>query len=84
MRAEINKEETFLDWDPSQYSLLDKMQNLVALFSALWHVALEFHEKYERWYNGPLDGLDAEDIQNQVKIGRTGFKHFPTIFIHTG
>ena len=67
MLAEINKEETFLDWDPSQYSLLDKMQNLVELFSALWHVALEFHEKYERWYNGPLEGLDAEDIQNQVR-----------------
>ncbi len=54
--ADINREEVFLDWDPSKYELLDQMLELSALFSALWHVALEFHERYERWFNGPLQG----------------------------
>ncbi|XP_059095302.1 dynein axonemal heavy chain 3-like [Tigriopus californicus] len=63
----INREETFLDWDPSKYALLEKMQMLVDLFSSLWHVALDFHEKYERWYNGPLEGLVSGDIQTLVE-----------------
>lgn len=64
----INREETFLDWDPSKYALLDKMQMLVDLFSSLWHVALDFHEKYERWYNGPLKGLVSAEIQTLVSV----------------
>eukprot|EP00095_Tigriopus_kingsejongensis_P002576 maker-scaffold274_size229011-snap-gene-1.23 protein:Tk02576 transcript:maker-scaffold274_size229011-snap-gene-1.23-mRNA-1 annotation:"hypothetical protein LOTGIDRAFT_210054" len=63
----INKEETFLDWDPSKYAMLDKIQMLVKVFCSLWHVALDFHEKYERWYNGPLRGLVSADIQEQVQ-----------------
>ena len=42
---EINREEVYLDWDPSEYPLLDQMPKLVDLFAELWHVALEFHEK---------------------------------------
>ena len=42
---EINREEVYLDWDPSEYPLLDQMLKLVDLFAELWHVALEFHEK---------------------------------------
>lgn len=64
---EINCEEVFLDWDPSEYQLLGKMSTLSELFGSLWHVALEFHEKYERWYNGPLKGLDSADIQKQAR-----------------
>lgn len=44
---------------------------LVELFGSLWHIALEFHEKYERWYNGPLTGLDAESIHKQVRLIHT-------------
>ncbi len=65
--GEINREEVFLDWDPSEYQLLEKMRTLSELFGSLWHVALEFHEKHERWYNGPLKGLDSIDIQKQAR-----------------
>ena len=65
---EVNREEVYLDWDPSEYQLLGKMRTLSELFGSLWHVALEFHEKYERWYNGPLKGLDSADIQKQVPL----------------
>ena len=83
---DINREEVFLDWDPSEYQLLGKMRTLSELFGSLWHVALEFHEKYERWYNGPLNGLDAADIQKQVSrmyeksmsLSRTFLDHHPS------
>ena len=83
---EVNREEVYLDWDPSEYQLLGKMRTLSELFGSLWHVALEFHEKYERWYNGPLKGLDSADIQKQVSrmyeksmsLSRTFLDHHPS------
>ncbi len=64
--AEINREEVFLDWDPSKYVLLDQMLELVDLFSELWHVALQFHERYERWFNGPLAG--KKKLNNLIHV----------------
>ncbi|CAB4069326.1 DNAH [Lepeophtheirus salmonis] len=43
------------------------MSQTIELFSTLWHMALDFHEKYERWYNGPLKGLDPNEIQKMVE-----------------
>ena len=36
-------------------------------FSSLWHLALDFHENYEKWYYGPFKGLDTTIIQQQVE-----------------
>ena len=44
----------YLDWDPSSYPLLQKIQQSVDKYTRLWHTALDFHERYERWYYGPL------------------------------
>ena len=60
---DINQEEVYLDWDPSAYPLLEKITSSVEKYSSLWHTALTFHEKYERWYYGPLKGLDTTEIQ---------------------
>ena len=64
---DINQEEVYLDWDPSSYPLLEKIQSAVEKYSSLWHTAQDFHEKYERWYYGPLKGLDTTEIQGQVE-----------------
>ncbi len=50
-----------------RYALLDRTLAQASLFSSLWHVALEFHECHERWYNGPLVGLDATDIERRLE-----------------
>ena len=52
-----------MDWDPSAYPLLEKIQSSVEKYMTLWHTALDFHEKHERWYFGPLLGLDTTEIQ---------------------
>ena len=63
---EINQEEVYLDWDPSNYPLLTKLRQSVERFSTLWHLALDFHENYEKWYFGPFIGLETKSIQKQV------------------
>ena len=63
---EINQEEIYLDWDPSNYPLLTKIGQSVERFSTLWHLALDFHENYEKWYYGPFKGLDTNIIQQKV------------------
>ena len=63
---EINQEEVYLDWDPSNYPMLEKNIQQVKKFSVLWHLTLNFHEKYEKWYYGPFKGLDTSVIQSEV------------------
>ena len=63
----INKCVFYLDWDPSNYPLLAKIRQSVERFSSLWHLALDFHENYEKWYYGPFKGLDTNIIQTQVE-----------------
>ena len=63
----INKCVLYLDWDPSNYPLLAKIRQSVERFSSLWHLALDFHENYEKWYYGPFKGLDTNIIQTQVE-----------------
>ena len=79
----INQEEVFLDWDPSSYPLLQKIQQSVEKYSNLWHTALTFHEKYERWYYGPLKGLDTDEIQEQVESLYSSACHLSKIFSTT-
>ena len=66
--SEINTEEVYLDWDPSDYPLLKKTIQSVEKYSTLWHLALNFHEKYEKWYYGPFKGLDTQVIQKEVEV----------------
>ena len=56
-----------LDWDPSEYPLLQKTILSVEKFKTLWHLALNFHEKYEKWYYGPFKGLETGIIQKDVE-----------------
>lgn len=63
---EINIEESLLDLEVSPYLSLPPMTASVAQFDQLWHTVLEFHVKYEKWMFGPFQGLDAEEVREQV------------------
>ena len=62
----INQEETYLDWDPSQYPVLKTMRQNISMYSTLWHTAMDFHENYEKWYSGPVSHLDSPAIKTKV------------------
>lgn len=44
------------------------MLSSVDPFDKLWHTVLSFHQKYDIWYYGPFDGLDAEEIKEEVEV----------------
>ncbi|XP_015175416.1 PREDICTED: dynein heavy chain 3, axonemal [Polistes dominula] len=72
---EINEEETLLDMELSPYMMIPSMSSIVDVFDKLWHIALNFHKNYEKWFYGPFVGLDADEIRDEVEeIWRTLYK----------
>jgi len=64
---EINAEESLLDMELSPYMELPAMFSIVDTFDKLWHIALDFHEKYDIWFYGPFAGLDADLVRDETE-----------------
>lgn len=72
---EINEEETLLEIELSPYMTIPAMSSIVDVFDKLWHIALNFHKNYEKWFYGSFVGLDADEIRDEVdEIWRTLYK----------
>ncbi|XP_053327633.1 dynein axonemal heavy chain 3 [Spea bombifrons] len=71
----INKEEELLEWEKSQFPLLqDTMINKLP-FEQLWITAYNFHCKSEEWMNSAFQDLNAEDITEETgNMWRTMYK----------
>ena len=48
----LNTEEQLLEWEPTQFPILQTMFALKTPYDSLWNTALNFHTKYELWLNG--------------------------------
>ncbi|XP_070580768.1 dynein axonemal heavy chain 3-like [Ptychodera flava] len=71
----INKEEELLEWEPTQFPILQSMFQLKLPYDQLWNTALKFHTSYEVWMNGPFQDLDAEEVDEEVgNMWRTVYK----------
>lgn len=64
---EINLEETLLDFEVSRFTSLYQMIASLEPFDKLWHTVLGFHEKYETWYYGPFEVLDADAVAEEIE-----------------
>ena len=72
---EINEEEGLLDMELSPYLVIPIMSMLVNALDTLWHIALNFHKNYDKWFYGPFFNLDADDIKDETDaIWRTLYK----------
>ena len=49
---ELNKEEELLEWEPSQFPVLQEMIAYKEPYDKLWRTAFNFHNKHEQWLNG--------------------------------
>ncbi|XP_029041052.2 dynein axonemal heavy chain 3-like isoform X1 [Osmia bicornis bicornis] len=63
---EINEEEALLDMELSPYLTLPAMSAIVNTLDTLWHTVYNFHVHYDKWFNGPFLGLDADVIQEET------------------
>ncbi|XP_072275027.1 dynein axonemal heavy chain 3 [Pyxicephalus adspersus] len=71
----INKEEELLEWEKSQFPLLQMAITNKVPFEQLWVTAYNFHCKSEEWMNGAFQDLNSEDISEEVgNMWRTMYK----------
>ncbi|KAM4624509.1 dynein axonemal heavy chain 3 [Polymixia lowei] len=63
---DINREQTLLEKDHSQFPVLQTLVANKQPFDQLWTTALDFHDKSEVWMNGPFLQLDAEKISDEL------------------
>ncbi|CAL4098707.1 unnamed protein product, partial [Meganyctiphanes norvegica] len=81
----INEEQSLLSWEATKFPLLAAMASQKEPYDKLWHTAYDFHQKYEKWYNGPFSGLDAEAINDDVEnMWRTMYKLTKTFMDQVG
>ncbi|OCT61613.1 dynein heavy chain 3, axonemal [Xenopus laevis] len=62
----INIEEELLEWEKSQFPLLQTAMLNKVPYEQLWITAYNFHCKSEEWMNGAFQELNAEDITEEV------------------
>ncbi|KAM8960487.1 dynein axonemal heavy chain 3 [Pelodytes ibericus] len=71
----INKEEELLEWEKSQFPLLQETMINKLPFEQLWITAYSFSCKSEEWMNGAFQDLNAEDITEEIgNMWRTMYK----------
>ncbi|XP_032896217.1 dynein heavy chain 3, axonemal isoform X1 [Amblyraja radiata] len=71
----INREEELLGHQVSHFPQLMATVAQKQPYEQLWNTAYNFYTKSEAWLNGPFQGLDAEEITNEVSnMWRTMYK----------
>lgn len=51
----INKEETLLEWEASQFPQLQAMFQMKEPYDKLWSTALQFSTRSDEWLNGEFE-----------------------------
>jgi dynein heavy chain len=71
----FNAEEDAFDWERSQYPLRNKLVNTLAPYHKLYETIVEFQEKSDKWMEGPMNGVDPDQVENDTGgIWRTLYK----------
>ena len=52
--------------EPTQYPQIVQSLTLKEPFDNLWNTAVRFQERYDTWTKGPILGLDAEEVAEEV------------------
>ena len=53
----MNKEEELLEWEPSQFPVLQEMVAYKEPYDKLWRTAFNFYNKHEQWLNGKQQNI---------------------------
>lgn len=66
-KVKINQEEQMLGLEmQTEYRQIDEMAAQKDRFDKLWSTVVTFHEAHDRWMNGPLLEVNAEDVEEGV------------------
>ncbi|XP_056430455.1 dynein axonemal heavy chain 3-like [Hyla sarda] len=75
-RAQINKEEELLGVEQiGTYNQISEISKLKEPYEELWTTALHFSTYYDKWMNGPLLQVNAEEVEGEVQnLWKTSYK----------
>ncbi|CAF0750041.1 unnamed protein product [Didymodactylos carnosus] len=63
---QINREQQLLGWEVIPFPKLQEIVVIKDPYEKLWNTAWQFHISFEQWMNGPFQGLNAENISDEV------------------
>ena len=55
-----------MEWEVTPFPQIQLVVHQKEPYDRLWKTAREFHEKQERWMNGPFLELDAEQVEEDA------------------
>ncbi|KAG8578269.1 hypothetical protein GDO81_010439 [Engystomops pustulosus] len=75
-KAHINKEEELLGIEQiGSYTQISEICKLKEPYEKLWTTALHFSTCYDKWMNGPLLQVNAEEVEEEVQnLWKTSYK----------
>ncbi|XP_064633532.1 dynein axonemal heavy chain 3-like isoform X2 [Lineus longissimus] len=67
-KLRINQEESLLGTgQQTPYSEIQVIQNKKDPYDKLWNAAVQFHRQHDKWMNGPLLEVNAEEVDDEVQ-----------------
>ena len=52
--------------EQTQYSVLQDITRAKEPYEKLWNTAMKFYTYYEKWMNGPLLEVNADEVEEEV------------------
>ncbi|EGD83038.1 dynein heavy chain 2 [Salpingoeca rosetta] len=81
----INREEELLEFDQTQFPLLDQTTSFLEPFDRLWRTAKTFMTQEQAWLRSPFMNLKAEDVEDELgQLFRQAFKLTKQLADYTG
>ena len=69
-KIRINREEMLLNTgEQTPYTEIQEIMHAKEPYEKLWRAAVKFHAYHDKWMNGPLLEVDAEEVEEEVGIG---------------
>ncbi|XP_059151071.1 dynein axonemal heavy chain 3-like [Physella acuta] len=83
-KLKINVEEQMLALDTqTEYHQIEDIAARKEPYEKLWSTAVTFHQVHDKWMNGPLLEVNAEDVEEGVQnLWRTAYK-LTKVFAHS-
>ncbi|KAK2157592.1 hypothetical protein LSH36_188g04054 [Paralvinella palmiformis] len=82
-KIRINREEMLLQTgEQTAYNQIQEIQHAKEPYEKLWYAAVKFHKYHDKWMNGPLLQVNAEEVEEEVQaLWRTAYK-LTKLFAH--
>lgn len=77
---QINRDQSLLGWEVTPFPKLQEITAAKDPYEKLWNTAFQFYTSFERWMNGPFQGLNAETISDDVRRHQRAI-HFSTLLL---